>query len=92
MTDYYPFVIGALFGFGAGYMVAYLILRVPTILRARKAAKTRAINKVKKLIDTPVSLLVAAPLTTYNMYSKEFPNEFKNISYDDWKNITFNDD
>jgi len=47
MIDYTPFIIGALFGFGAGFMIAHYIHRLPKLTAARKAAKTRKLNKIK---------------------------------------------
>lgn len=87
--DYYPFYIGALFGFGAGFWFAYFLFRMPQIRGARKAAKTRRLNKIKeyarKRASNPVFGHTFDSAIAY--YQKFSPEMFTDIADKDLKKL-----
>lgn len=78
--DYYPFIIGALFGFGAGWLLCYFMFRIPKIRGARKAVKMRKLNQIKKYIQkrnpnsTDAKLTVGSAIICLKRYQPEMFN------------------
>jgi len=85
MIDYTPGIIGALFGFGAGFMVAHYMHRLPKLTAARKAAKTRKLNKIKEYVRKRVaSKLLNHTVGTAIVYYRKFsPEMFEGLSNSD---------
>lgn len=90
MIDYTPFIIGALFGFGAGFMIAHYMHRLPKLTSARKAAKTRRINIIKGYVKNYIETnrhsgySVGAALIQYKEWSPEL---YKDITNQDLEQI-----
>jgi len=84
MIDYTPFIIGALFGFGAGFMIAHYIHRLPKLTAARKGAKTRRINIIKGYVSNHVTDSKGSSIGTAVMQYKAWsPELFKDITNQD---------
>lgn len=84
-ADWYPFYIGALFGFGAGVWFAYFLFRMPQIRAARKAAKTRRKNKLKETVSAYITKFAKWPfnatiISAIAYYRKFSPGLFEGLS------------
>jgi len=88
--DHTPLIIGALFGFGAGWMSCYYIFRLPKLHAARKAAKTKRINKIKKYVKQRVaSKLLNHTIGSAIVYYKKFsPTMFEGVTDEDLIQLT----
>ena len=84
-ADWYPFYIGALFGFGAGIWFAYFLFGMPKIRAARKAARTRRMNELKEVIKNRINIFGRGDVYTTTLisavtyYKKFSPSLFEGL-------------